>query len=78
MSATKRHHLLLPQTYAVCVKSDYSDGCDMEYSEQSEPHNGIEYFTCRTCRSSWVSSGDEFIRLVTDESYVGDEIVGLS
>lgn len=74
----KRHHLQLPQTYAVCVKPDYSGECDMEYSEQSEPHNGIEYFTCRACRSSWVANGDEFVRIVTDESYMGNEIVGQS
>lgn len=26
---------------------------EIEYSEQSEPYNGYEYYACATCKRSW-------------------------
>lgn len=32
---------------------------EWEYSDQSEPHNGREYFACRKCEVVAITDGDD-------------------
>jgi len=43
---------------------------EWEYSDQSEPHNGIEYFACRRCETVAIATGDEieFVPNATPEN----------
>jgi len=50
------------------------DDCDheWEYSDQSEPHKGIEYFACRKCENVAIVRGD-VVELVPNYSTMRDD-----